>query len=601
MDKGPHIIPLVPGGVPVIIHASQNEHYLNTGYVITGTGNATAEVDRKYLDVEFKLLTHDNQYYEFFPATSDGKGANDGTRQADLFYTRPDGVSGQISLNLDRNVYRTDHSSTTIMRFSNPYSLFLRDVPEELTEVAGDVECEIVVYRGSNPDNRRESSANFIIRVEPKPQVNRAVSITINDLPIDQSGNANNENAGSYYGGDADNPALLTWAEVVEEADTGDLREILEPGTLIRPVKLASGELMGIRCVHVQSYNVAYFEPYHLFLAPKQFNKSFSNEPQYVYASEAAGFYLGDGMIGNKYFYENGQEWTALLPYSVSSRITLIQAYYTPDYVFGGERMVNNVLTDMQLDLYKTAEGRIKTSSDGVAKEWYLVDVLGGTWIVEDSGADGRATYQKGDDIYVNPIFYIVGKDHTDPSTVPVDIQSWADVKNAAAQGKLLNSNLTVGQLMPELPTVGVLRCVHITENWAAFDVVTAEQCKGSAISSTLYNSFDKNLTEDEKSYFTVLSGSGNSARYSQIITTKNTNKVIKNFSGILNNTVFDFYKTKENGSVLAGCWASYSATWSEIYHYSESSGLYISSNGTSDWPNLTGYVDAVFAVGEIS
>lgn len=633
MDKGPHIIPLVPGGVPVIIHASQYEHYQNK-YDITG-GN---DVDRKYLDVEFKLLTSDHQYYDFLPATSDGKGASDSQRPADLFYVRPDGEAGQIALNLERNVYITGHGSTTIRSYSNPYSLFLKDLPEELTAVAGDVVCEIVVYRGGNLDNRRESSANFIIRVEPKPSAIGMPSYNANIKPAsDQqyaSDEERNEQTSIYYTGDPVDNSLITWAEVVEEANTGDLRELLTPGQEIRAEMLTTGQYMGIRCIHVEDFRTAYFESKHLFKAPKKIKNSPNSSIMLDGILAARQFASPSAMFDGYYAPE-------IIPYLIKSKCRYfinasvinthgqagVNVYQRslPNYTEGDGSIPGTVF-----DYYKTKAGRIHTDGSGTPRPWVLRDrdavartstgpwgnmIIEGLDLYGDFGisADGEIfKYDENtEDFYIPIIWRLQGEDHTDPSTLPVDIQSWADVKKAATKGKLLNSNLELGQLMPELQTVGVLRCVHITANYAVFDSETVKgECLPQSALGTLLSSVNNVMTEDEKEIFTVLGKSGNVDVYTQAASRTNLHVtggsgVYSYTNSVLGNLLFDYYadaylgeNTSEPKRVKSGTyWAYYGTTYKTFINTNGGAQTYSVSSYTSMKHSL----NPVFVVGTIS
>lgn len=606
MDKGTHIIPLVPGGVPVIIHASQDEYYKNDGYSIGG-GNW------KYFDVSFRILTSDNIFYEFLPP-NEKTTAGDKARPADLFYVRPDGVTGFIPLELSRGV-QNDNG-----KYSKPYDLYIRDFPKVLTEVAGDVECQIVLYRGSNPDNRRESSAKFIIRVEPKIAAQPLAHYTINGNTITErsSSDKKDDETPFYYSGDAVDDSLVSWADVVNEANNGDLTKLLSPGQEIRAEMLSTGQYMGIRCIHVSDYKTAFFESKYLFRAPKTYEDQTG-----IYAAR----WWAAPVRAVERFYA-----PLIMPYSIKSVAT--PSWISVLNVLGEDGIklfqgnkptyTPNAEPCIWFDYFKTAEGRIHKTPDGISRKWVLRDrdtayhreelQGGGATIVTDADYGNFGVAANGDviklpeddDYYYIPLFWSLrGKGHDIPDETPIDIQSWQDVKTAAAAGKLKNSNLQVGQLMPELPTVGVLRCVHIEDNYAVFDSESMKaECLPQVAQAALNSEVNAVMTDEEKDIFTALSGE----YYTQPASGTNihaSGSLSAGLNNTLTNMLFDYYadaSTNEGAEETLRAkgnnwWCSYNTTWKS---YIETSGR-IRSFSVNEYTTMKQYLNPIFVVGEIS
>lgn len=167
------------------------------------------------------------------------------------------------------------------------------------------------------------------------------------------------------------------------------------------------------------------------------------------------------------------------------------------------------------------------------------------------------------------------------------EINTWQDVKNTATRQRLLSSNLELGQLMPELPTVGVLRCVHITDAWAAFDATVLKsetKCLYNNTTNAIYSFIDSVLSNSEKEIFTVLSTATNGIEYrTQPVTTWNLgqgNVTLPSRDSVIAKTVFNYYSDGDNQkrSKNEAWWCSYT------------------TNGYKSFVNINGVIQSVLA-----
>lgn len=609
MDKGPHVIKLSPGNVPPIIHLSQYEG---------GDGVNTKTASE--LDLDFILLDSDGLYYQFTPRV-----AGSGKLPGKLYYARPDGFEGEISLSMrdSSTTSHTDSSGATVVQFKEPHIISVKNIPFELTEVAGDVICEIdLAPRVSNVVTATERTENFIIRVEPKPRpVSTPSYSSWTGAGTETEGGTSvvDRKQPTYFGSDTADDSLVSWADVVEAANEGTLDKLIAPGQEIRAVMLTTGQLMGIRCVHVEDSETAWFESKNLFLAPSEYNPWSIGGALFGYMA-AQAWASGSG-IGTQ-----NTHGPAILPNEIRSVGTYFgspachavygpssgQAYNYSDNFYGD-------IGTYQFDYYKNSANRIKKNGLGETKPWCLGEtdarLVGGKIVTNyiygvlfNGDLTRYSINDNPDEVYV-PIAWRLKGDRSGMG--PVDIQSWQDVKKAAAKGKLKNSNLELGQLMPELPTVGVLRCVHIEDSWAVFDSETVKaECLPQSAMSTILASVNNTLTDDEKSIFTVLGKSNNVDVYTQ--PASGTNLHVTGGGGVsayinntLGNLLLDYYadatiseNVREPKRVKSSTyWVYYGSAYKTYINLYGGAQTY----GVNSYTTMKHSLNPVFVVGNIS
>lgn len=185
MDKGPHTISFSPGSVSPVIHVSEGEH-------------------GEKLKLYFKILDTDGTYYSFTPLQD---GTPSSKVAGDLYYVRPDGEEGSVTVHVDS---QTVYVLSDRRMYADPHTLVLREVPEHLTAVAGDVICEIRATDETDGNKSVGYTANFIVRVEPKPS-----AIT----------------HASGGGGESEEESNdLTWTNIKARAKKGTLNTLLTLG-----------------------------------------------------------------------------------------------------------------------------------------------------------------------------------------------------------------------------------------------------------------------------------------------------------------------------------------------------------------------------------